>query len=110
MQTKSLKNFVETWGDEGTVHLRSFSGANGSSELLRKEANGSGGSFLGGGGISGRVDEAEPRNVGSSIAASSSLPSPPFSFALFYNLRTDEIQIVAVADLRRDPERWEHLL
>ena len=33
-----------------------------------------------------------------------------FPFALFYRSRDDEILIVAVADLRRDPERWENLL
>lgn len=33
-----------------------------------------------------------------------------FPFALFYHAGAEEIQIVAVADLRRDPGRWEHLL
>ena len=33
-----------------------------------------------------------------------------FPFAVFYHADAEEIQIVAVADLRRDPERWEHLL
>lgn len=33
-----------------------------------------------------------------------------FPFALFYHATAEEIQIVAIADLRRDPQRWEHLL
>ncbi len=33
-----------------------------------------------------------------------------FPFALFYRSGDDEILIVAVADLRRDPTRWEDLL
>lgn len=33
-----------------------------------------------------------------------------FPFALFYHVTANEIQILAVADLRRDPSRWEHLL
>ena len=32
-----------------------------------------------------------------------------FPFALYYDFMHDEIQIVAVADLRRDPQRWEDL-
>ena len=33
-----------------------------------------------------------------------------FPYALFYQVRTDELLVVSVADLRRDPKRWEHLL
>jgi plasmid stabilization system protein ParE len=33
-----------------------------------------------------------------------------FPFGLFYQIRTDEILIVAVMDLRRDPRRWEQCL
>jgi hypothetical protein len=33
-----------------------------------------------------------------------------FPYGLFYQVRPDEILIVSVADLRRDPQRWEHLL
>jgi hypothetical protein len=33
-----------------------------------------------------------------------------FPFGLFYQVRPDEILIVSVMDLRRDPRRWEHLL
>jgi plasmid stabilization system protein ParE len=33
-----------------------------------------------------------------------------FPYAVFYHVDAEEIQIVAVADLRRDPGRWEHLL
>ncbi len=33
-----------------------------------------------------------------------------FPYGLFYQVRTDEILIVSVMDLRRDPKRWvEHL-
>jgi toxin ParE1/3/4 len=33
-----------------------------------------------------------------------------FPFGLFYQLRRDEILIVSVMDLRRDPKRWEQYL
>lgn len=33
-----------------------------------------------------------------------------FPFGLLYEIRSDHIAIVAVADLRRDPQRWEDLL
>ena len=32
-----------------------------------------------------------------------------FPFALFYHATAEVIQILAVADLRRDPTQWEHL-
>ena len=33
-----------------------------------------------------------------------------FPYGLFYQVRRDEILIVAVMDLRRDPKRWEQYL
>jgi plasmid stabilization system protein ParE len=33
-----------------------------------------------------------------------------FPYGLFYQIRQDEILIVAVMDLRRDPKRWEEFL
>ena len=33
-----------------------------------------------------------------------------FPYALFYQIRPDEILIIAVMDLRRDPERWLGLI
>jgi len=33
-----------------------------------------------------------------------------FPFGLFYQVRSDEILIVSVMDLRRDPKRWERYL
>ncbi len=33
-----------------------------------------------------------------------------FPFGLFYQVRSDEILIVSVMDLRRDPKRWEKFL
>ena len=33
-----------------------------------------------------------------------------FPFGLFYQVRPDEILIVSVMDLRRDPKRWEQYL
>ena len=33
-----------------------------------------------------------------------------FPFGLFYQVRTEEILIVAVMDLRRNPKRWEQFL
>lgn len=33
-----------------------------------------------------------------------------FPFGLFYQIRPDEILIVSVMDLRRDPKRWEEYL
>ena len=33
-----------------------------------------------------------------------------FPFGLFYQVRSDEILIVAVMDLRRDPRHWERFL
>ena len=33
-----------------------------------------------------------------------------FPYGLFYQIRTDEILIVSVMDLRRDPKRWEQYL
>lgn len=33
-----------------------------------------------------------------------------FPYGLFYQIRSDEILIVSVMDLRRDPKRWEHFL
>ena len=33
-----------------------------------------------------------------------------FPYGLFYQIRSDEILIVAVMDLRRDPKRWEQYL
>ena len=33
-----------------------------------------------------------------------------FPYGLFYQVRRDEILIVAVMDLRRDPKRWEEYL
>lgn len=33
-----------------------------------------------------------------------------FPYGLFYQIRRDEILIVSVMDLRRDPKRWEQLL
>ena len=33
-----------------------------------------------------------------------------FPFGLIYQIRTDEILIVAVMDLRRDPAKWKDLL
>jgi len=33
-----------------------------------------------------------------------------FPFGLFYQVRSDEILIVSVMDLRRDPKRWEQYL
>lgn len=33
-----------------------------------------------------------------------------FPFGLFYQIRSDEILIVSVVDLRRDPKRWEQFL
>ena len=33
-----------------------------------------------------------------------------FPFGLFYQVRAEEILIVAVMDLRRDPKRWEQFL
>ncbi len=33
-----------------------------------------------------------------------------FPYGLFYQIRTDEILIVSVMDLRRDPKRWEEYL
>ena len=33
-----------------------------------------------------------------------------FPYALFYQIRSDEILIVSVMDLRRDPRRWEQYL
>jgi plasmid stabilization system protein ParE len=33
-----------------------------------------------------------------------------FPFGLFYQIMTDEILIVSVMDLRRDPRRWEQYL
>ena len=36
--------------------------------------------------------------------------TPRFPYGLFYQVRSDEILIVTVMDLRRDPKRWEHYL
>jgi ParE toxin of type II toxin-antitoxin system, parDE len=33
-----------------------------------------------------------------------------FPYGLFYQVRSDEILIVSVMDLRRDPKRWEEYL
>jgi plasmid stabilization system protein ParE len=33
-----------------------------------------------------------------------------FPYGLFYQIRADEILIVSVMDLRRDPKRWEQYL
>ena len=33
-----------------------------------------------------------------------------FPYGLFYQVRNDEILIVSVMDLRRDPKRWEQYL
>lgn len=33
-----------------------------------------------------------------------------FPYALFYQVRSDELLIVSVMDLRRDPKRWEQYL
>jgi hypothetical protein len=33
-----------------------------------------------------------------------------FPYGLFYQVRNDEIPIVSVMDLRRDPKRWEAFL
>ena len=33
-----------------------------------------------------------------------------FPYGLFYQIRRDEILIVSVMDLRRDPKRWEQYL
>ena len=33
-----------------------------------------------------------------------------FPFALYYQIKSDEIVVVSVADLRRDPKRWEKYL
>jgi plasmid stabilization system protein ParE len=33
-----------------------------------------------------------------------------FPYGLFYQVRRDEILIVSVMDLRRDPQRWEQYL
>jgi len=33
-----------------------------------------------------------------------------FPFGLFYQIRSDEILIVSVMDLRQDPKRWEEYL
>lgn len=33
-----------------------------------------------------------------------------FPFGLIYQIRTDEILIMSVMDLRRDPERWKDLV
>lgn len=33
-----------------------------------------------------------------------------FPYGLFYQVRADEILIVSVMDLRRDPKRWEEYL
>jgi toxin ParE1/3/4 len=33
-----------------------------------------------------------------------------FPYGLFYQVGSDEILIVSVMDLRRDPKRWEHFL
>jgi hypothetical protein len=33
-----------------------------------------------------------------------------FPFGLFYQVRSDEILILSVMDLRRDPKRWEQYL
>lgn len=33
-----------------------------------------------------------------------------FPFGVIYQIRTDEILITSVMDLRRDPERWKDLL
>ena len=33
-----------------------------------------------------------------------------FPFGLFYQIRTDEILMLSVMDLRRDPKRWEEYL
>jgi len=33
-----------------------------------------------------------------------------FPYGMFYQVRRDEILIVAVMDLRRDPKRWEQYL
>ncbi|MDD5141761.1 MAG: type II toxin-antitoxin system RelE/ParE family toxin [Verrucomicrobiales bacterium] len=33
-----------------------------------------------------------------------------FPYGLFYQIRNDEILIVSVMDLRRDPKRWEEYL
>ena len=33
-----------------------------------------------------------------------------FPYGLFYQVRSDEILIISVMDLRRDPKRWEQYL
>jgi plasmid stabilization system protein ParE len=33
-----------------------------------------------------------------------------FPYGLFYQIRTDEILVLSVMDLRRDPKRWEDYL
>jgi hypothetical protein len=33
-----------------------------------------------------------------------------FPFGLFYQVRSDEVLVVSVMDLRRDPKRWEQYL
>ena len=33
-----------------------------------------------------------------------------FPYGLFYQVRTEEILVVSVMDLRRDPKRWEEYL
>lgn len=33
-----------------------------------------------------------------------------FPYGLFYQVRSDEILIVSIMDLRRDPKRWEQYL
>ncbi|MGD0262644.1 MAG: type II toxin-antitoxin system RelE/ParE family toxin [Verrucomicrobiota bacterium] len=33
-----------------------------------------------------------------------------FPYGLFYQIRTDEILVLSVMDLRRDPKRWEEYL
>ncbi len=35
---------------------------------------------------------------------------PGFPFALFYRVSEPDVHILAVADLRRDPQRWEQLM
>ncbi len=57
-----------------------------------------------------RLIEAHPLAWAPMSARTRRCRTHRFPFGLFYQVRTDEILVVSVMDLRRDPKRWEQYL
>lgn len=79
-------------------------------EFYESEREGLGAEFLAEVEVTTRLIESYPLAWTSLSPRTRRCRTHRFPFALLYQVRRDEILVVSVMDLRRDPKRWEQYL